>query len=172
MTDAERDSDTKDTLRAELKIWERAFAKQHGHKPTPADVKADSEISAKYKLYHKSFRTTSSSREKTKEQTEYVSTASALKRITPQKRAREDILTPSKDIQTSDDIESVGPTPQLNGRMMGLFDCIKNQTPLGKHRKMTWGERLAEARKDSPRKTTPRKRMLTEDYSLEYSHLL
>jgi hypothetical protein len=157
--ETEQEKESKDRLRAELKTWERAFEKQNGHKPGPADVKANAEISAKYKTYHKAFRTKSLGKEKTK--TEYESTANALKRITPQKRQRDDVLTPVKGVQVGDDVESVGPTPQLNGRMLGLFDGIKDQTPLGKHRKLTWGERLAEARKDSPKKT-PRKRTLSD----------
>jgi len=167
--DMRRDQEMKDQLRAELKSWERAFEKDHGHKPTPADVKANKDISAKYKVYHKSFRAKSSSRseksqndENIKTKPEYASTAHALKGITPQKRAREgDVLTPLKGVQTSDDVETVGPTPQLNGRLMGLFDGIADQTPIGKRRKLTWGERLAEARKDSPRKSTPRQRSLS-----------
>jgi DNA replication and checkpoint protein len=168
MNETQQENEPKDRLRAELKIWERAFEKQHGHKPTPADVKANSEISAKYKLYHKSFRTKTSSRdEKPKEKPVYTSSAHALKRITPQKRLRDDILTPSKSIQVSDEIESVGPTPQLNGRVMGLFDGLKDQTPIGKRRKLTWGERLAEARKDSPKKSTPRRRSLSGSFNPE-----
>lgn len=157
--------DVKERLRTELKTWERAFEKEHGHKPNPVDVKADPDISAKYKQYHKSFRTRSSSimrTESSKPKTEYMSTTDALKRITPQKRIREqDVLTPIKAVQISDDVETVGPTPQLNGRMLGLFDGIKDQTPLGKRRKLNWGEQLAEARKDSPKKSTPRKRLLS-----------
>ena len=164
--------ESKERLRAELKTWERAFQKEHGHKPTPRDVKADPEINKKYKLYHKAFRAESSSRtENTRSKTEYVSTVHALKQITPQKRRAEEknVLTPAHRAQTHDDIEAVGPTPQLNGRILGLFDGIQDQTPLAKRRKMDWGQQLAEARRNSPAKPTPCKRALNGVFHPEYS---
>ena len=51
-----QDQELKERLRFELKTWERGFEKENGRKPTPTDVKAHSEISTKYKLYHKSFQ--------------------------------------------------------------------------------------------------------------------
>lgn len=166
-----QDKQLKERLRTELKIWERAFEKQQGHKPTPDDVKADSDINAKYKLYHKAFRAKSTSRtENIRPKTEYVSTAHALKQITPNKRSRavENVQTPTtKGEQISDDIETVGPTPQLNGRILGLFDGIPDSTPLAKRRKLDWGEQLAEARRNSPSKQTPRKRVLSGVFSPE-----
>ena len=164
-----QDQEFKERLRAELKVWERAFEKENGHKPTPTDVKANSEISAKYKIYHKSFRAKSSSSarvETSNGKSEYVSASKALKQITPHKRNQDDdSLTPVKGVQVSDDVETVGPTPQLNGRMLGLFDGIADSTPLTKRRKLNWGEQLAEARKNSPKKSTPRKRLLGEVFS-------
>lgn len=167
-----QDQELKERLRGELKTWERAFEKENARKPTAADVKAHSEISAKYKLYHKSFRIKSSSSTQVmhpKAKSEYESMATALQRISPPKRNREnDILTPVKGIQGGDDVETVGPTPQLNGRMLGLFDGIQEQTPLKKRKKLSWGEQLALARKDSPRKSTPRRRLLSETFPSEY----
>jgi hypothetical protein len=166
-----QDEEMKERLRAELKTWERAFEKENGHKPTPADVKANSEINTKYKIYHKSFRAKSSSSTQTEKSTrksEYVSAANSLTQITPNKRLRNnDILTPTKAVQGSDDVETVGPTPQLNGRMLGLLDGIPDSTPLTKRRKLSWGEQLAEARKNSPKKSSPRKRLLDEVFSPE-----
>ena len=175
--DMQKDKELKERLRTELKSWERAFQKQHGHKPTPDDVKADSDINAKYKLYHKAFRAKSSSRtENARSKTEYVSTAHALKYFTPHKRTRADenvFLTPAKEEQISDnDVEIVGPTPQLNGRILGLFDGIHDPTPLTKRRKLDWGEQLAEARRNSPAKVTPRKRALSGVFHPEYLFLL
>jgi DNA replication regulator SLD2 len=168
-----RDEELKERLRAELKTWERAFEKETGHKPTPADVKANSEISTKYKIYHKSFRTKSSSSTRTenpKRKSDYISSTNALKQITPNKRHRDnDVLTPVNGVQVSDDVEAVGPTPQLNGRMLGLFDGILDSTPLSKRRKLNWGEQLADARKNSPKKSTPQKRLLGDVFSPEYS---
>jgi hypothetical protein len=175
-------------LRTELKHWEHAFHKQHGHKPTPADVKADPRVSSKYKQYHKLFRLKSSANAPTAHlakhpnspqpqlspppptttttaTTEFVSTAAALHAVTPLKRNlafQYDSLTPTKPLHFNDDpsLESVGPTPQLNGRMLGIFHGIQDQTPIAKRRKLTWGEQLAQARRQSPKKSTPRKTLL------------
>ena len=163
--------DIKELLRAELKLWERAFEKANGHKPTPADVKANAEISMKYKLYHKSFRAAKpSKRENDRPKSEFVSTAYALKQITPQKRRRDtDSITPAKTTQASDGVETVGPTPQLNGRMLGLFEGILDQTPLAKRMKSNWGEQLAAARKDSPSKSTPQRLLsMSRPFEPEY----
>jgi hypothetical protein len=166
-------SDSKELLRAELKAWERAFEKDNGHKPTPADVKANAEISIKYKLYHKSFRAAKPSKREgekhDRSRAEFVSTVQALKQITPQKRRRDgDIVTPSKSTQGNDDVETVGPTPQLNGRMLGLFEGISDQTPLAKRIKPNWGEQLAAARKDSPRSATPHRRSWSGVFEPKY----
>jgi len=166
-------SDSKELLRAELKAWERAFEKDNGHKPTPADVKANAEISIKYKLYHKSFRTAKPSKREgekhDRSRAEFVSTVQALKQITPQKRRRDgDIITPYKSTQGNDDVETVGPTPQLNGRMLGLFEGISDQTPLAKRIKPNWGEQLAAARKDSPRSATPHRRSWSGVFEPKY----
>src|SRR5208282_3361234 len=135
-----QDEEFKERLRSELKTWERAFEKETGHKPTPADIKANSEISAKYKIYHKSFRAKSSSStpsENSKTTSEYLSTANAIKQVSPHKSHRDnDILTPVKAVQVNDDVEAVGPTPQLNGRMLGLFHGISDSTPVSKKRKL------------------------------------
>lgn len=162
--------ETKERLRAELKAWERAFEKENGHKPTPADVKANPGISGKYKLYHKSFRVKSPAKpENAHVKTEYVSTVRALKQITPRKRVCDNnIITPMKGLQQVDDIETIGPTPQVNGRMLGLFDGIQEQTPVFK-RRLKWGEQLAEARKVTPKKSTPRKGVLGDFINPEYT---
>jgi hypothetical protein len=190
--DPQHESD-KLRLRTELKRWEHAFHKQHGHKPTPADVKADPLVSSKYKQYHKLFRPKSSANASTAGSpkqpnsppshpsspppitttafavatatTEFVSTAAALHAVTPLKRNlafEYDGLTPTKPLHFNDDpsLESVGPTPQLNGRMLGIFHGIQDQTPIAKRRKLTWGEQLAQARRESPKKFTPRKTLL------------
>jgi hypothetical protein len=165
----ELEVETKERLRAELKAWERAFQKENGHKPTPADVKANPGISAKYKLYHKSFRMKPSTKtENSHVKPEYISTAKALKHITPRKRIRDsDVITPMKGLQPNDATETIGPTPQVNGRMLGLFDGIQEQTPVSKW-KLNWGEQLAKARKESPKKSTPRRRFASDILHLEY----
>ena len=165
-----KNSDMKGLLRTELKTWERACEKEHGHKPTQADVKANTEISIKYKLYHKSFRAAETSkRQSNRPRFEYVSTVQALKQITPQKRKRDlDIITPSKSLRTNDGVETVGPTPQLNGRMLGLFEGIQDQTPVTKRMRLNWGEQSADARKDSPHRSTPRRPALSEFFDPEY----
>jgi hypothetical protein len=150
--------DEKECLRAELKLWERAFEKETGQKPTPADIKANSDINSKYKLYHRSYRRKPSSKsEELTIRTEDVSTIKALKQITPQKRQRDiDFLTPTsvKRAHPGYATETIGPTPQ--------------QTPLAKRMKSNWGEQLAEARQGSPRKSTPQKGSLNGIFEKEY----
>jgi DNA replication regulator SLD2 len=97
-------------------------------------VKANPEISAKYKLYHKAFRKTNTPARKqsSRETTRYISSVSAMKLVTPRKQLQHDdldMITPLKSRNVNIDLESVGPTPQLNGRMLGLFDGIQDNTP-------------------------------------------
>lgn len=123
--------DAKMRLRKELKEWERVFEKEKGHKPSAADVKSDPHINAKYKLYHRLFRTKSASQlKKSQEIVSYVSSAKVLKQATPRKRcAAPSHDTPAKTPLKLEEIEAIGPTPQANGRMLGLFDGISDQTP-------------------------------------------
>lgn len=123
----------KTQLRAELKSWERAFERENGRKPSAADVKANPDISTKYKTYHKTFRTKCvTHQENVREKIQYISSASALKQITPRKPQQYtdlNMITPLKSKTINIDLESVGPTPQLNGRLLGLFDGIQDNTP-------------------------------------------
>jgi DNA replication and checkpoint protein len=107
--------------------------------------------------------------EKSHIKTEYVSAAKALKQVTPRKSIRDsNVITPIKGVQQNDDTETVGPTPQVNGRMLGLFDGIQEQTPASK-RRLNWGERLAEARKESPKKSTPGRKVPSNVFHPEYA---
>jgi len=130
------DLDRKAKLRRELKEWEHAFEKAHARKPSATDVKTDPEINAKYKLYHKLFRAKShpNSINDIPTRISYVSPSKALKELTPQKKpasARAQLITPLKEIHQSGERESIGPTPQQNGRMLGLFDGIRDSIPRG-----------------------------------------
>lgn len=89
-------------LRATIKEWERQFLGSKGHKPTPAEIKADKKMYKLYKQYQ-------ASKLKSKQTPE-----------TPQKPK-----TDSNDPATNtfeDLITEVFPTPQVRGKVLGLFD--------------------------------------------------
>ncbi|KAF5022583.1 hypothetical protein F66182_5369 [Fusarium sp. NRRL 66182] len=131
-------------LRVDLKAWETDWAKTHqGKKPGRGDIKANEEIASKYKQYNKVRdilsgkipppTTEHSATKKRKPDT--------LPAQTPTKRIKH-IETPSKNrIQNHEEelmntpaisrklfspasVTSVGPTPQRDGRVLGLFDLL------------------------------------------------
>ena len=81
-------------LRAKLKQWERDFSNRHGRKPNSKDIKGDAKVHAMYKQYH---------REKA---AALRGDASPVEEQTPEKPQ----------------IKEVFPTPQHQGRVLGLFD--------------------------------------------------
>ncbi|KAH8903673.1 hypothetical protein BR93DRAFT_176426 [Coniochaeta sp. PMI_546] len=149
------------TIRAELKQWETSWAKTHaGNKPSRDDIKQNPDIAQKYKSYNKlrdilsgklppsSGLTTSSPPRKRKSTSS--SSAHGLAQ-TPSKRLR---TTPSANRithltndQTTPSLNrklfispasakaptptSIGPTPQRDGRVLGLFDLLSGseETP-------------------------------------------
>ncbi|KUL85453.1 hypothetical protein ZTR_06757 [Talaromyces verruculosus] len=163
------------TLRVELKQWEKAFADANGgRKAGRHDIKQDPSIAAKYKIYgrlraleesstsvHKAGgqdKTPSKSHTRTKRKHADVNPndTSANNQYTPRK-ARREIITPSKNHinpnhpATLDPYDSpsvfrrlfspsthrqsqepsplplktaIGPTPQRNGKILGLFDML------------------------------------------------
>lgn len=95
-------------LRRELKEWEYKFFKENSRKPGSEDIRKEPAIKAKYKQYSR------------------------------QKKAKDDsshgLNTPEKDktVQTEIDetpTKEVFPTPQLNGRVLGLFEMKLPETP-------------------------------------------
>lgn len=107
-------------LRSKLKDWERDFFEKNQRKPSSKDIKENKYIHGLYKQYH---------REK----------AAALK-ADPEPAAE---LKPEPDPETAEipDVErtpqkpiisEVFPTPQHQGRVMGLFDIQLPATPVKK----------------------------------------
>ncbi|KAG6036128.1 hypothetical protein E4U41_005758 [Claviceps citrina] len=136
-------------LRAELKRWENEWAQTHGgKKPGRQDIKDNAEIARKYKDYNK-YRDilsgkipppSKSSPKLRKRQSDSASAVTPLKRTkyaeTPSKQRpreghREDeeeqlMNTPaiSRKLFSPAPVTSLGPTPQRDGRVLGLFDLL------------------------------------------------
>lgn len=133
-------------LRQDLKVWEKNFAAQNeGRKAGRDDIKANSEISQKYKEYNKlrvrlsskpapqtpSKRTTSRKLAHDGERTPKAPIRSP--NLTPVKRKREEELSENAG-QESEFLSPqgpafIGPTPQRDGIVLGLFDLLPAETP-------------------------------------------
>ncbi|KAJ9148667.1 DNA replication/checkpoint protein [Pleurostoma richardsiae] len=131
-------------LRSELKQWENAWAKEHaGKKPSREDIKQNPEIAQKYKTYNK-LRDILSGKAPAPPKQEHKSRkrkSAEQPAQTPSKRFRA-AETPSKSQQRGNAFEaavtpslsrklfspvvptSIGPTPQRDGRVLGLFDLL------------------------------------------------
>ncbi|TEA15062.1 DNA replication regulator SLD2 [Colletotrichum sidae] len=142
-TRAEYESQSQ-TLRLELKSWESSWAKSHdGKKPGRDDIKSNPDIAQKYKLYNKvrdilSGKLPPPAKEdlrpkKRKENPAQTTTPSKRHKQaeTPSKsRSNHDVLaqntTPSISRTLFSPVapRSIGPTPQRDGRVLGLFDLM------------------------------------------------
>ncbi|QEU62548.1 Sld2 [Kluyveromyces lactis] len=97
-----------DALKIEIKLWERAFEKEHGRLPEKDDIKKDKEVKRKYKQYAqlKKDATIKPSVEVNVEQTPVKSHVNNTK-------------------------AEFGPTPQMNGKLVSIFEmqvsAMKNQ---------------------------------------------
>ncbi|KAK1971767.1 DNA replication regulator SLD2 [Colletotrichum sublineola] len=166
-------------LRAELKSWETSWAKSHeGRKPSRDDIKRNTDIAQKYKQYNKvrdvlsgkilPFPNEDPRLKKRKED--------PVPTTTPSKK-RKHAETPSKIRSNPDDAglastpsisrtlfspvapRSIGPTPQRDGRVLGLFDLMVERelgTPSRKNRDLN-------TTADTRSMTTPRKRATPTD---------
>lgn len=149
------------TIRAELKQWETSWARTHeGKKPSRDDIKQNPDIAQRYKSYNKlrdilsgklpptSKLTTSSPPRKRKSS---FSSSAHVPGHTPSKRLRttpsvtrttylpHDQTTPSLNRKLffspasakAPTPTSIGPTPQRDGRVLGLFDLLSGseETP-------------------------------------------
>ncbi|KAJ5029600.1 DNA replication and checkpoint protein-domain-containing protein [Bipolaris maydis] len=144
------------TLRQDLKVWEKKFAAQnHGRKAGRDDIKANAEISQKYKEYSKlraqlsrkaapetpSKQTRSRNAVVDTEPTTKAATKTVV--TTPMKRKREEDelsenVTQAVDLLSPQGPAVIGPTPQRDGIVLGLFDQLpfaltptKSRTVLG-----------------------------------------
>ncbi|PVH99079.1 hypothetical protein DM02DRAFT_529835 [Periconia macrospinosa] len=131
-------------LRHDLKTWEKQFAAAHnGRKAERVDIKANAEISQKYKEYNKVRdllagkslpQTPSKHARNLAHNANRTPKAAKAQLKTPTKRNLEDSLdaiAPSPSQSTSAQRPSfIGPTPQRDGRVLGLFDLLPAETPI------------------------------------------
>ncbi|SMR56283.1 unnamed protein product [Zymoseptoria tritici ST99CH_3D1] len=124
-----------DVLRSHIKTWESSFQAEHGRKPERADIKKDATIAAKYKQYQTATRPSTTSRKFTKprdalrEKSGNSSSNTSIAR-TPSKAFRTTthtaVLSPVKEVEpTPAHIRlALGPTPQKDGQVLGIFDLL------------------------------------------------
>ncbi|KAK1979208.1 DNA replication regulator SLD2 [Colletotrichum cereale] len=166
-------------LRAELKSWETSWAKSHeGKKPGRDDIKRNSDIAQKYKQYNKvrdvlagkipPFPKEEPRPKKRKEDPVPTTTPSKKQKHaeTPSKRRSNPegaglASTPSisRTLFSPAAPRSIGPTPQRDGRVLGLFDLMVERelgTPSRKNRDLNTSA-------DARTMTTPRKRATPTD---------
>ncbi|MCJ1322878.1 DNA replication regulator sld2 [Xylographa vitiligo] len=141
---------TAQTLRAELKTWEASFAAtNHGRKPGRDDIKHHPETARKYKAYHQlRARVPSSALPPRCASSTPPPRAEKRKRLSPEEGPppsapphTQTVSSPSgrppPSAMDPDDPSTptpartvVGPTPQKNGRVLGLFDGLSpKRTP-------------------------------------------
>ncbi|KAF2273917.1 uncharacterized protein EI97DRAFT_382413 [Westerdykella ornata] len=134
-------------LRLELKAWEKAFAAEHeGRKAGREDIKADATISAKYKEYNKlrdilsgrsQPRTPSKRTATRKPASDGEKTPKAQQKslnATPLKRKRDSGVSFGELTEVNENLspqgpDMIGPTPQRDGIVLGLFDLLPTETP-------------------------------------------
>ncbi|GMM35355.1 hypothetical protein DASC09_026800 [Saccharomycopsis crataegensis] len=129
-----------ETLKRSLKDWEKQFTKDHDRKPSKADIKAHPDIESKYKEYkvlryggkekpetrdhhhrsmhHQHFKDPSQKPVRSKE---FVNTFGLR---TPDKSSPDTTRSvhQSPAESPSKQVVELGPTPQLNGRLLGIFE--------------------------------------------------
>lgn len=141
------DAASYDQLRVELKTWEKNFIADNGRKPKREDIKSNTAIAAKYKLFNLS-RPAKPAREPTetpKKRSQQRKHSNEALRERPQNIAAN---TPRKDSRTATAAEqqalspvkeeqptpafirsALGPTPQKDGHVLGIFDMLPSGTP-------------------------------------------
>ncbi|MCJ1310028.1 DNA replication regulator sld2 [Agyrium rufum] len=119
-------------LRAELKHWEETFAATNsGRKPSREDIKKHPEIAQKYKVYSKIKEGPSKAIGSSPPPTKRRKPSPPKRECRSQPRASEldlyDSPRRSLDIHLTPshhNVRHVGPTPQRNGMVLGLFDFL------------------------------------------------
>jgi DNA replication regulator SLD2 len=137
-------------LRDELKSWENIFKLDNGRKPSREDIKSNAAIAAKYKRFNslkypeyvkKSIETPkkNSSRQDIPDNALRERAPNAAT-TTPRGRAfksldntqpQAPILSPVREEQPTPAFirNGLGPTPQRDGHVLGIFDMLSNGTP-------------------------------------------
>ncbi|CAN6641739.1 hypothetical protein TRVA0_018S02784 [Trichomonascus vanleenenianus] len=121
-------------LKLEIKQWEYDFRERHGRAPSKDDVKESKELSRKYKKYQyykgqlmtssqaqDPFATPRKNRQKTVDESGCPLTPFREKKDLSKVRNG---YSSNEEESEEEEVEeyAVGPTPQLNGRVLGLFD--------------------------------------------------
>ncbi|KAK8154882.1 DNA replication regulator SLD2 [Phyllosticta citrichinensis] len=151
-----------DSLKLQLKAWEKSFLDAHGRKPGRADIKAAGDIAPKYKEYgrlrdllsgqgqpsspkRKGDAHTTESQTPTKKAKPTI----AFPDATPSRRhaaKKAPLATPSKHHGSQEEAPEaplsatkifndsymrslLGPTPQKDGYVLGIFDLLPSATP-------------------------------------------
>ncbi|KAH9845773.1 DNA replication and checkpoint protein [Teratosphaeria destructans] len=134
------------TLKHTLKTWENAFQAANGRKPGREDIKNDAAIADKYREYNEMRRPTSLASKRDKDpvrtprkQDRPHSDALRARPInivdgTPRRAEKK---TASLEIVQEDEVEptpaaikcALGPTPQKDGQVLGIFDLPLSATP-------------------------------------------
>ena len=141
-------------LRLDLKEWEKSFSTSHeGRKPSTDDIKADPEISKKYKDYQKvrDILAGKGSAAVLNDPLPTTTKEPTHQRLQKRKRSAPRVTRTEKEPSHTIDsrhhvllehplLEAIGPTPQRDGKVLGLFDslgsCTPAETPSGKKRKL------------------------------------
>jgi len=138
-------------LKHELKLWESTFAAAHGgRKPSREDIKTDAMIREKYRQYDQLRRTTSLARTKpvTPSRAKPCRREKSREQNVLQERSGNEVsLTPQQAIKNTTSLEAIdeegqeleptpsfircalGPTPQKDGQVLGIFDVALSATP-------------------------------------------
>ncbi|KAF2141889.1 uncharacterized protein K452DRAFT_351345 [Aplosporella prunicola CBS 121167] len=143
-------------VRAELKTWEKQFAAANGgRKAGRGDIKVNASIASKYKEYNKlrdildgktkapskpdqpasPKRKASATLPTSETPTKKVKTASSIPVATPTRHSanrpsvQEKLLSASKLFSPSHAKLMLGPTPQKDGIVLGIFDLLPTESP-------------------------------------------
>ncbi|KAK9464478.1 DNA replication/checkpoint protein [Lipomyces arxii] len=119
-----------DKLKLAIKDWEYEFKRKNGRQAGKEDIKEHAEIAAEYKEYHYLKRRGSEKKEH-KHQPEIRTPKRAKRKIevaTPDRNGQYDLPYTGNSASSRDSARSqrkrivIGPTPQTDGKVLGLFD--------------------------------------------------
>ena len=135
------------TLRQELKAWEKTFAATHeGRKAGREDIKSDASIAAKYREYDKLRRRGSQKQNSQSQPTSFLA-APESQEHNPTLPSVPTLATPSRRKASQTEVQihhspvrepsptpqairlRLGPTPQKDGQILGLFESPYSNTP-------------------------------------------
>jgi hypothetical protein len=179
------------TLRASIKNWERSFAADHdGKKPSKSDIKANADIAAKYKEFQRlgdvlAGRLELEALESPRRKRKADPVRRRLYDLTPPKSRENAVFDghPSQidpyDVPPSGTpkrfLNAIGPTPQRDGKVLGLFDLLSNSggsrgsrnTP-GSQDKKRKLDALSETQGNVVAQTPSRKKIATQGDILQH----